>query len=249
MNDNKKIRNSKFLVLATLLCSVYFGYAQTVQVVVKVPAGCNVVVPGLGGLTGFGGTVGDQGVVAMPDPYTFNLFTASPSTGVTIGTWSLLGDLSIKNTTPPLYNNPIVSTTGNPVAIQSYNKTYRPSEGIAPSQDFWARSKGKVKLTYTATCGGSITFEVYKVYLNAPRADPPSNVPRIVGNTTCLLPNTQYTFSVDQIASDNANDNIGFDSYYWSGVPTSILTSPGFYTSADNSSITFTTGPDRKSVV
>ena len=49
-------------MLATLLFSVCFGYAQ---VVVKVPSTCNVVVLGSGTGTslGFGGTVGDGGVV------------------------------------------------------------------------------------------------------------------------------------------------------------------------------------------
>ena len=240
MKNFKSIFKSKFLMLAILICSVSIGYAQ--QLVVRVPATCNVVVPGLGGTTGFGGKVGDQGVVAMPDPYTLNTFTALPSSGVTVGTWSLLGDLSFKlGVTSPLYDNAIATATGIGNDIMSYNKKFRPSEGVAPSVSSWARSKGKVRITYSATCGGSITFEVYKVYVNDPRATPPSNVPQIVGNTTCLLPNTQYTFSVDQIASDNANDAIGFDSYYWSGLPTGIVLNATYY-SADFSSVTFTTG-------
>ena len=241
MNNLNTIFKSKYLVLAIVLFSACFGYAQPVQVVVRVPVGCNVVVPGLGGSTGFGGTVGDQGVVAMPDPFPFDFFIANPSAGVTIGTWSLLGDLSFKDGSGPnLWDNPIISYVGNTAPIRSYNKKLRPSENVLPLFDpIWGRSKGRVKLTYSATCGGSITFEVYKVYLNNPRATPPSNVPQIVGNTTCLLPNTQYTFSVDQIASDNANDSIGFDSYYWSGIPNGASVN---YYSADFSSITFTTG-------
>ena len=239
MNNLNTIFKSKYLVLAIVLCSVSFGFAQ--QVVVRVPATCNVVVAGLGGTTGFGGRVGDLGVVAMPDPYPLNTFTAIPSTGVTIGTWSLLGDLSFKlGVTSPLYDNAIATSTGVGNDIMSYNKKYRPSEGVAPSQNFWARSKGRVRIAYSATCGGSITFEVYKVYLNDPRATPPSTVPQIVG-PDCLLPNTQYTYSVDQIASDNANDSIGFDKYYWSGLPPGVQGATTTYYSADFSSITFVT--------
>ena len=237
MNNLYKFFKTQLLLI--VLLSASFGFAQ--QVVVVVPPTCNVVVAGLGGSTGFGGKVGDGGVVAMPDPFPFQAFTAQTNTGVTIGTWSLLGDLSFKNGTIPLYNTPITTWVGNPAPIQSYNKTFRPSENQLPNLDpTWGRSKGRVKLTYSATCGGAITFEVFKVYApNGILPIQPSNVPRIVGNTTCLLPNKQYTFSVDQIASDNANDAIGFDSYYWSGIPTGANID---YYSADFSSITFTTG-------
>ena len=218
-----------------VIFSAGFSFAQ--QVVVQVPATCRVVVPGLGGSAGPGGRVGDGGVVTMSDPFSFDAFTAAPAAGVTIGTWSLLGDLSFKNVATPLYGQAITTWVNNPAYIQSYNKTFRTSEGASPSQDFWGRSKGKVKLTYSATCGGAITFEVFKIY--APIGSPPSNIPRIIDNTSCLKINTQYTFSVDQIASDNANDAIGFDSYYWSGLPTGSTID---YYSADFSSITFTTG-------
>ncbi len=229
-------------LLLIVLLSVSFGFAQ--QLTVTVPAGCRVVVPGLGGIAGPGGKVGDGGVISMPDPFPFNVFTANPTTGVTVGTWTLLGDLSVKNTISPFYDAPIVSSTGLQVAIQSYNKKLRTSENSLPYLDpIWGRSKGRVKVTYSAACGGAITFEVFKVYdpiaSNPATPSQPSNVPKIVGNTTCLLPKKQYTFSVDQIASDNANDAIGFDSYYWSGLPTGAVVD---YYSADFSSITFTTG-------
>ncbi len=55
----------------------------------------------------------------------------------------------------------------------------------------------------------------------------------------CLLPNTIYTYSIDKIASDNANDAMGFDKYFWSGIPAGAI---NIYTSADESSITFKTG-------
>ena len=117
--------------------------------------------------------------------------------------------------------------------IYSYNKSYRPNS-TETSNPSYGRSKGQIKVNwFGAGCSNSITFDVYKNFVNA--------LPAIVG-PTCLKPNTQYTYSVDRIVSDNTNDNIGFDSYYWTGLPGSILTSNGFYTSADNSSITFTTG-------
>ena len=237
MKNFKLFFNSK-LVVAFVLLSANFGFAQPV---IRVPATCNVVVAGsgVGAVTGFGGQVGNGGVVAMPDPYSAAVFTYIPNSTTVTG-WKLLGDLSMGTSTLPLYNNPIVSDGAvTQVKIQSYNKTYRSSE-LYPDPT-WARSKGKVTVSYSATCGGSISFEVFKVYVpNAVLPTQPTNIPKIVG-PTCLLPNTQYTYSVDQIASDNAGDAIGFDSYYWSGIPASYLIPTNLYNSADTSSITFTT--------
>ena len=228
------------LVMAVVLFSVALSYAQPV---IKVPATCNVVVAGtgVGAVTGFGGQVGDGGVVLMPDPFDLS----SPSgdfnyvaNATTVTGWTLKGDLSAQTTnTPPtagVYGAGAVTTLN----IESYNKTLRAAE-YAPtyplSDKKWGRSKGRVRVSYSASCGGSITFDVYKVYDTVL----PSWVPPIVG-PDCLLPNTVYTYSVDQIASDNAVDAIGFDSYYWSGFPTGATNT---YYSADQSSVTFKTGP------
>ena len=258
----KKISILKYLAIASVFLSANFGFAQVVQV----PSNCRVVVAGTGGTLGFGptGRVGQGGVVAMPDillvsPFTTNqggTFTFIPpiaTPAITTATWSLLGDLS--NTTA---SNTVNGVTGrfngatNPPAgltatILSYNRRYRTSEGVAPSDPSWARSNGQVRVNWASGgCGSSITFNVYKNFnqtittLVAP-ITPVAAVPIIVG-PDCLKPNTQYTYSVDQIVSDNTNDAIGFDSYYWSGLPIALVNASTTYTSADRSSITFTTG-------
>jgi hypothetical protein len=245
----KKIINllNAQLILAVIMFTAT-GYAQTVTV----PANCTVinVGNGVGGVLGFGGKVTDGGIVAMPDqllvsPFTPNqggTFTFNPPGGVFTASWQLKGDLS--NTATPgaitgvtgNYNGVTQPAPGLTANIISYNKAYRPNstETANPS---WARSKGQVKVSYTLTgCGNILIFDVYKNFTQSP--------PVIIG-PDCLKPNTTYTYSVDRIVSDNATDNIGFDSYYWSGLPSSIYPptlANSFYTSADNSSITFTTG-------
>ncbi len=241
---NIKIFFKTQLAVAFVLLSASFSFAQ----VVTVPSNCTVVSTNiaLGGVLGAGGKVTSGGVVSMPDalevsPYTTNqggIFTFNQPTGVTTASWGLKGDLSIDIIAGAIsgvvgnYNNATQSTTGLQAKIWSYNKSYRPNstETASPS---WARSKGKITVGWNVgTCGSSMTFDVYKTF---------DKTPDIVG-PTCLKPNTTYTYSVDRIVSDNTNDNIGFDSYYWSGIPNSLLTSGTFYTSADSSSITFTTG-------
>ena len=213
------------------------------QPTVKVPPACEVVVAGTGpGVTlGFGGIVGSGGVVVMPDPFddttsggNFTLIT----NGTTPTGWSLAGDLSIQTSSP--YNAAVQSAgaTGS-LNIQSYNKRLRSAEQPSTDQPLldprWGRSKGRISLSYTQTpCNSAITFDVYKRYTGTA----PSALPPIVG-PDCLLPDTVYTYSVDQIASDNAGDGIGFDNYYWSGFPSG---SANVYYSADESSVTFRTG-------
>jgi hypothetical protein len=202
---------------------------------------CNVVVAGsgVGVSTGFGGVVGNGGIVIMPDPFDYlspiGDFTVIPYTSTIVG-WSLEGDLSIQTAAIPP-TAPIQTATGFTVNIESYNKNLRvPSESTAPSLSTMARSKGRVLIGYSDTatfCGGSIQFDVLKEYMDS------SYVPPIVG-PNCWLPDSTYTYSVDQIASDNLLDGIGLDQYYWyiqdsSGavIPPSL-----FYSSADKSSIT-----------
>ncbi len=248
-----------------VLLVVLFG-ATAVAQVVQVPSNCRVVVAGTGGTLGFGptGKVGQGGMVAMPDiqlvsPFTANQggsFTFIPPVvvpAITTATWTLLGDLS--NT---LVSNTAFGVTGNfngatnppsglSATILSYNRRFRASEGVGLPllKQNWARSNGQVRITY-ASCGGSLTFNVYKNFsqtittIVAP-ITPVAAVPIIVG-PDCLKPLTQYTYSVDQIVSDNADDAIGFDSYYWTGLPAALVSASTTYTSADKSSITFTTG-------
>jgi hypothetical protein len=243
-NLNTILKKSNWLFVL-LFGGMTMSFAQSITV----PANCRVVNvgTGVGGLLGYGGRVTEGGIVAMPDqllvsPFTPNqggTFTFNPPGGVATASWLLKGDLSnaaTAGTIPGVTGNyngvtqPAAALTAN---IISYNKSYRPNstETANPS---WARSKGQVKVSWVLTgCGSSITFDVYKNFTQSP--------PAIVG-PDCLKPNTEYTYSVDRIVSDNAPDNIGFDSYYWSGLPTTLINAPGYYTSADNSSITFKTG-------
>lgn len=221
--------------------------ALMAQPVVQVPPACTVVVTGTGtGVAlGPGGIVGTGGIVVMPDTFGGDFFTITPN-GTTILGWSLLGDLSVQQVlTPP---SPAIQTVPGGVLsenIMSYNKNLRPSEATPPSSPVLARSKGRIVIPYndnTTLCGGSIQFDILKSYTNTGALA--SYVPPIVG-PECLEPNTTYTYSVDQIASDNLPDGIGIDEYYWT-IPPSF---GSFYNSADKSSITFTTpssvsGPD-----
>lgn len=231
--------SEKYFVLLLLLFSTALSLAQPV---VRVPPNCNVVVAGtgVGAMTGFGGSVGNGGIVCMPDPFDETSFLGDfnvQTNGTTVLGWRLWGDLSVQTNSTA---GSAIQTAGalTTLNIESHNKNVRYAEyppGNPSSDKKWARSKGRVTLYYLQSpCNSSITFEVYKKYTGVS----PSWVPPIVG-PDCIQPNTTYTYSVDQIASDNAGDAIGFDSYYWSGIPSG---STNVYTSADNSSITFTTG-------
>jgi len=237
--------NTIFKTIQLSIAITLFGLttAHAQQPTVKVPPGCEVVVTGSGPgvVLGFGGTVGSGGIVVMPDPFdipgTSGEFTYIPN-GTTVTGWGLSGDLSVQTTnTPPAAP---VQGSGAVVSlnIESYNKNLRPAEyaPLSPLSDKrWGRSKGRVTLSYSQPpCNNAISFEILKRYTSVS----PSWVPPIIG-PDCLLPNTTYTYSVDQIASDNASSAIGFDKYYWSGLPAGAF---GEYTSADESSITFTTG-------
>ena len=229
--------------LSILMC-LYSTVILYAQPVIKVPRACEVVLAGTGtgASTGFGGTVGEGGIVVMPDPFDFaneegNFYYISSD--YELIQWELLGDLSMQTDTK--YNE-VIQPTGamNPVNIQSYNKNLR--FGEMPSADQpnfdvrWARSKGRVIVSYyDRRCVSKIKFDVYKRYKNDKEK---SLVPAIIGSD-CLVPNTNYTFSVDPIASDNPNDEIGFDNYYWSRLPEGCTL---LYNSPDNSSITIKTG-------
>ncbi len=224
------------LAIAIVLSAVTTTVAQTV---VRVPSNCTVVVTDTtaGGVYGLGGRVTSGGVVTMPDGVTPNggTFTfGSSQTIVGTPSWSLSGDLS--NTT----SQGTYQISGVTATIVSFNKSVRQSEATLPSQASWARSKGRVSISYTTSVPlcpgilitGGLTFDVFKTYT----ATPITNIPRIVG-PDCVPAGTLCTYSVDQIASDNANDQIGFDKYYWTGLP--AVEPNSTYYSADNSSITF----------
>ena len=239
-----KLLNKIHLAIVIILIGVTTSVAQTVTV----PSNCRVVSTNtaLGGVLGLGGKVTSGGIVTMADGVTPNggTFTFNAPAGSVLNpiiSWGLSGDLSSATTTPNNYGSPVQPANGTTATIISYNKTLRPSENTSTSfplnNPSWARSKGRVNVGYsivsgTFSCGTSLSFDVFKTFT----ATPVTNVPKIVG-PDCVQAGIQCTFSVDQIASDNANDNIGFDKYYWTGVP---LSATNVYYSADNSSVTFT---------
>lgn len=217
------------------------------QPVVQVPQNCNVVVTGTGtGVSpGFGGTVGRDGIVLMPDPYpgqnggTFTLIVPSPYTS---GAWRLLGDLSFYGDLIGTHDNAIqLQGSGLSANILSYNKKGRKSENEDGSHYNLARSKGRVSIAYEDTasnCGSYfLTFDVYKTYIYIPGDTAGAYVPPIIG-PPCWLPGETYTYSVDQVASDNLMDAIGLDQYYWTVEDNDNNQITNFYTSADVSSIT-----------
>ena len=178
--------------------------------------------------------VGAGGVVAMPDNFAGGTFTCTTPAGYTLTGWSLKGDLSVTTTLSVPSGNPLalpapIQPVGalSSYSIMSYNKKYRQTEGTT-NQATFGKSKGTITIGYNAgACNGySMSFEVYKTF---------TTPPAIVG-PNCVEANKPCTFSVDQVVSDNAGDNIGFDQYYWSGIPANS----SLYYSADNSSITFT---------
>lgn len=214
----------KNLPVAILL---WAGFAIAQQPVVQVPANCNVVVAGsgTGAVTGMGGKVGNGGVVLMPDPGNGS-FTIIDN-GASLSSWILWGDISFSDRPAAIVQSQ--SATTSATTIYSYNKIKRDSETTA-----FARSKGQVWITYNnGGCGGRIEFDIYKQYDD-------SNVPPIIG-PDCWVPNTDYTYSVDQIASDNLGDEIGVDEYYWTVTNDTGSSITNIYTSADKSSITFKT--------
>lgn len=239
MKTIQKLRHITVGLMTLAICSV--STKAWAQPIVQVPSTCFVIVPGAGGTPGPGGIVGSGGVVLMRDvASSAGTFIVNPM-GNTILGWTLYGDLSIGPISQPAAA--VQSSGGVPsLFITSYNKNVRYSETQPPSADYLARSKGRVTISYTnpsASCGGGISFDVFKEYVN--NGWPASGtqegyVPEIVG-PDCWEPNTTYTYSVDQIASDNYSDGIGGDEYYWDIFPL-VGT---FYTSADKSSITFTT--------
>jgi hypothetical protein len=228
-----KIRCSLWCCLALLGA---LGSTVFAQPVVKVPMGCEVIVTGTGtGVAlGFGGFVGAGGVVAMPDPFDMvgvnGDFTITTN-GTTGHGWSLLGDLSFQTGA-----GIITGGAGLVQNIESFNKNPRASDGISPSLLANARCKGRVTIGFiSGPCGGSIFFDVFKRYS--------SPLPPVIG-PSCWDPNTVVTYSVNSVASDNLNDGIGTDKYYWevtNGISTILLTALPSYASADGSSITFTT--------
>lgn len=167
--------------------------------------------------------------------YTFTVNTGVLPAGATNFQWTVAGDLEV-----------VAPTTGASVTIKHKNLTARG----APDS---AQSKGRITFSYASPAvpcttlvliGANISFDVYKQFAGTNTNGTTTNiaVPPVVG-PDCILPNKQYTYSVDPVVSDNINSQIGIDRYQWdvSQALTGVGATVNYY-STDSSSITFTTG-------
>lgn len=167
---------------------------------------------------------------------------------------------------PPTASNPVWTVQGDLViqatsgfAARIANSNFTPrngTNGTLLSNDR-GQSKGRITLTYTyvagdsGTCAGEVvigtcSIDLIKKFAYTTTPTPTSNnfVSPIIG-PTCLSPNTEYTFSVDETMVDNPNVPIGIDKYTWKLVGFTGANAPAsapLYTSSDLSSFTFKTG-------
>lgn len=167
--------------------------------------------------------------------YTFAVNTGALPAGATNFLWSAAGDLEV---VPP--------ATGSSVTIRHRNLTVRgtPDSGQSKGRITFSYASPAVPCTTLVLIPGNITFDVFKQFAGTNLNGTTTNiaVPPIVG-PNCILPNKQYTYSVDPVVSDNINSQIGIDRYLWD--VSQALTGVGAgidYYSTDSSSITFTTG-------
>lgn len=224
--------------LLLLLSAILSGWTNAQVVQVPIGTGCLVVVAGTGGNVALN-RVGMGGIVLMKDPFDDSSSGGNFTfIGPTVNGWNLLGDLSFQTTAsqaPPLPGgNPPgqVAGTVTTVNIQSYNKNLRSAELSAPNL---ARSKGRVSVRYKSSCDSSLVFDVYKEWRTP--------VPAITGVNCWPIAPQPVTFSVDPLSSDNVNDQIGFDQYYWKctnggGADLFATLNSGYSWAPDRSSVT-----------
>ena len=212
-------------------------HAQIVQV--PIGTGCTVVAPGIGGNVALN-RVGKGGIVCMRDgfdnPGSGGNFTF---TGPAVDGWLLKGDLSFQTAlipAPPIPGaNPPIQTAGvlNTVNIQTYNKNLRPTEVGNPDL---SRSKGRVIVKIKGDpCDSTFFFDILKQW--------GSSIPPINGADCWPQTNQSMVFSVDPVSSDNPNDMIGWDQYYWkltNGAGTDLFATPSsaYFLPADRSVVT-----------
>jgi hypothetical protein len=122
-NPFKKVSKVGLMLAIAFLT---FCHESSGQMTIQVPTACEVVVAGTGGATGPVGTVGNGGIVVMPDPFdesgSAGNFVLNPA-GNTITGWTLQGDLSVQTSNvPPAAPIQNVGPSINIVNIESYNK-------------------------------------------------------------------------------------------------------------------------------
>lgn len=159
--------------------------------------------------------------------------------------WTVQGDLQIST-----------GGTTNSVTLGNVNLTPRSTvDGlgnvIATPSDL-SQSKGRIAFSYTFTpvgtggpCSGVVStgsfyFDVIKQFSNTTNSPQNANNTAPIIGPTCLQPNTNYTYSVDETMQDNPNVPIGIDRYTWDF--SQVIGATFRYASSDNSSITFRTG-------
>ncbi|MFN8308754.1 MAG: hypothetical protein U0T73_02210 [Chitinophagales bacterium] len=141
--------------------------------------------------------------------FTFNVTYVNSA----FSSWQVSGDLKVVTSSP-------TSITVVSADVQDRGAT---------TLDY-SQSKGRINLIYkTEKCEGVCGFDVYKKY-NTSYISP-------ISGPTCLAPLRQYTFCVDPLATDNLNQQIGMDRYFWTVPPGCTI--DGY--SNDSSKITLTT--------
>jgi hypothetical protein len=237
----KKYISHFCILLGAFLVAVTTANAQQIKYTINLPNSSTLLARITGGslvpIPQSTGIINNGDAIAMPlvylngglnNGYKFNI-TGLPGTATSFQ-WSVSGDLVIQG---PNNNTNVV--------IQHRNAIQR-----GPAIDT-GQSKGRISFSWGSTisgCGGrtTYTFDVYKVFNGYnDGVNPPTGmlvVPPIIGSN-CIKPNTQYTYSVDPIVSDNLNAQIGIDRYFWDVSATGGTIN---YYSTDSSSVTFTTG-------
>ncbi|XZF14304.1 T9SS type A sorting domain-containing protein [Chitinophagaceae bacterium MMS25-I14] len=231
--------------LGALLCALFitvFAQAQTFTYTInagnvttplsKITGVLTPIAPGTGVINA-GDNVAMPWVTPAGAQNAGYLFTISGiPAGATNFTWSTKGDL-----TQPAG---ISSTATTSSATIKHNNTIVRSSSTTDL----GQSKGRIYFSYTipgSPCGSFIySFDVFKQFAgtNVDGTASSPDMPKIVG-PGCILPNTQYTYSIDPIMSDNLSAQIGMDRYFWDISQVGAVTS---YQSTDSSSITFITG-------
>lgn len=241
---------SAFCLLLCMLAGVGFSvHAQTINYTINGgnPGGPLSRITGTLTTIPSGGVINANDDIAMPWELPtsggntgYNFVVTGLPAGATSVQWTLRGDIATSAAGGS-------SAAGTSVNVVHYNRAPR----VGSSTDL-AQSKGRVTLSYTIAnpgcppAGFSISFDVHKQFagtnIDGVQAGPDAiAIPAVVG-PNCLLPNQQYTYSVDPIMSDNLFAQIGIDRYFWDEA---TLVAQGFnidYYSTDSSSITFTTG-------
>lgn len=171
---------------------------------------------------------------------TFTVNTATLPAGASNFQWSVAGDIGFTTGS---------NTTSTSVTVGTFNKSQRTTSGGSAIPSDLGQSKGRLTLSYSFTpvgtggpCTGVVSSGSFRIdLLKKFSGTSAPSIPQIVG-PVCLLPNTDYTYSVDPIVTDNIIAEIGVDKYTWDVAAAIVNGGSIQYGSIDNSSITIRTG-------